>query len=165
MSGRQVLALAAAEILGLVRETMCQSHCIHLVRLSCPCARKQEDHGDLEFPCGNLYPGQARWVVIRISWFWRKKNNFVPVTEAPARETASSSWRTWKGEGNHRYSLWVYCKPFLTPLFFSVLPSQVPHAQVPDVQPVCPNEAPLSRIWMAPNHPPGISVHEGSAAL
>src|SRR5574337_860048 len=28
--------------------------------------------------------------------------------------------------------------------------------KIPDVQPVCPNEAPLPRIWMAPNHPPGI---------
>lgn len=50
-------------------------------------------------------------------WGEGVENNLFLVTEALARETSSSSWRNWKGEGTHRHSLWVYSKPSLTPLF------------------------------------------------
>lgn len=61
----------SCNIRTVVRETMC--HCIHLVRLSFLCLRKQEVYGDLETPCANPYPSQGRWVVVKISWFWGKK--------------------------------------------------------------------------------------------
>lgn len=88
------------------------------------------------------------------------------VTEAPAREIARAlPGQPGKGRAvkDILSSLTV---SLLSLLFFLCMSSsQVPHAQVPDVQPVCPNEAPLSRIWMAANHPPGIPVHEGTTTV
>lgn len=71
----------------------------------------------------------------------------------------------WWGRQSKTFSLSLLLSLPLLLSFLRLSTLQVPHAQVPDVQPVCPNEAPLSRIWMAPDHPPGISVHEGTAAI
>lgn len=50
MPGRQVSGFGCRwDIKTVVGETMCLAHCVHLVRLSCLCLRKQRDRGTGKF--------------------------------------------------------------------------------------------------------------------
>lgn len=43
--------------------------------------------------------------------------------------------------------------------------SQVPDAQIQNVQPMRQDAAALPGVWVASDHAPGVSLHEGSALL
>lgn len=163
MPGRQVLALAVAGILELQSGRPC-AWPIVFIWLGFPVSvsGNRRGTGTWKFHVLTHILGREDEQLSGCQDFGRKKRtSLFLINKAPGRETVSSFQRTWVGEGNQSLLL----SPPLVPSFLCMSSPQVPHAQVPDVQPVCTNEAPLSRIWMAPNHPPGIFVHEGTAAI